>query len=101
MDMRRFVKWKHEKTLIGASLRVIAPTGQYNPKAFLINWGSNRWSFKPEVGYSRRFEHKWLLDTYGGVWFFHHKPQYFSQPLPPRPEWFSPIGSFEGHLAIT
>ena len=97
MDMRHFVKWK-QKTLIGASLRVIAPTGQYNPD-LLINWGSNRWSFKPEVGYSRRFEHKWLLDTYGGVWFFTTNPQYFSQPLPPRPQSLSPIGSFEGHLS--
>ena len=35
----------------------------------LINYGTNRWAFKPEVGVSRRWGH-WTLDTYGAVWFF-------------------------------
>jgi len=30
------------KTLIGVSLKVVAPTGQYDP-AKLVNWGANRW----------------------------------------------------------
>src|SRR5271169_1537336 len=34
---REFVKWK-QKTLLGASLKVIAPTGQYQPTK-LVNWG--------------------------------------------------------------
>ena len=40
-----FVKWK-QKVLLGASLKVVAPTGQYEPTK-LINWGINRWAFKP------------------------------------------------------
>jgi len=46
MTAPQFVKWK-QKTLLGASLIVIAPTGQYDP-THLINWSINRWAFKPE-----------------------------------------------------
>ncbi len=53
MDVPQFVKWKQKK-ILGASLKVVAPTGQYDPQK-LINWGINRWAFKPEVGYSQRF----------------------------------------------
>ena len=40
----------------------LAPTGQYDPTK-LINWGTNRWSFKPEFGYSQRWgqmDCRWL-----------------------------------------
>ena len=50
MPVEKFLKWK-EKRLIGVSLKVIAPSGQYDPTK-LVNWGSHRWSFKPEFGYS-------------------------------------------------
>ena len=38
------------KTLIGTSLSVTAPTGQYDSSK-LINIGTNRWSAKAEVGF--------------------------------------------------
>jgi len=94
-----FVKWR-QKLLIGASLTVIAPTGQYDP-ARLINQGNNRWGFKPELGLSRRWGH-WILDTYGGVWFYTTNPAYFSNNLLfPGENTFKqkPIASFEGHLS--
>ena len=68
MPPQKFMKWK-QKMLLGASLKVMGPTGQYNPTK-LINWGSNRWSFKPEFGYSQRFRGNWVLDGYFGVWFY-------------------------------
>ena len=40
MPVEKFVKWKQKK-LLGTSLKVIAPTGQYDPTK-LINWGTNR-----------------------------------------------------------
>lgn len=66
-----------QKTLLGVSLKVVLPTGQYDPTK-LINLGANRWAFKPEVGLSRRWGH-WLLDAYGGVWLFTENPEYFSR----------------------
>jgi len=95
MPISQFMKWK-QKTVLGASLRVVAPTGQYDPTK-LISWGINRWAFKPEVGYSQRFG-KWILDGYAGVWFFTTNQKFFSIPSP-QPETQSPIGAFEGHLS--
>jgi len=68
-------RWQ-QKTLIGVSLRVIAPTGQYDPTK-LVNLGSNRWTFKPELGFSHRTGH-WIFDAYGSVWFFTRNPEFFS-----------------------
>jgi hypothetical protein len=81
-------------------LTVIAPTGQYDP-AKLINWGANRWSFKPEFGYSQRFG-KWVLDGYAGMWIFTTNHDYWSRnSFYPGTRSLSqkPIGAFEGHLS--
>ena len=99
MDLADFRKWQ-QKTLVGVSLKVVAPTGQYDPTK-LINLGSNRWSFKPEVGLSQRWGH-WILDAYAGVWFFTRNPEFFS-----RNQYFPgvqdqtqrPIAAFETHLS--
>ncbi len=95
MHGKEFMKWK-QKTILGASLKIIAPTGQYSPTK-LINWGINRWAFKPELGYSQRFGN-WVVDAYGGVWFYTTNPSYFDVPVP-HPQAEEPIGSLEGHLS--
>ncbi len=99
MGIREFMKYQ-QKTVLGVSLRVVAPTGQYDPQR-LINYGSNRWSFKPEFGYSRRMGH-WIVDGFGGVWFYTRNPEFFS-----RNQYVSivqvqtqePVAAFEGHLS--
>jgi hypothetical protein len=95
MPVQELRKW-NQKTLLGVSLKVLAPTGQYDPTK-LVNWGANRWAFKPEFGYSERWGH-WVLDSYAGVWFYTTNPRSFSPPLP-QPQNEKPIGSFEGHLS--
>jgi hypothetical protein len=65
MTPKEMVKWR-QKTVLGAGISVVAPTGQYYP-SHLVNPGVNRWSFKPEVGMSRRLGN-WYLDGYGAVW---------------------------------
>ncbi len=97
--MREFPKWK-QKVLIGASLKVVAPTGQYDPTK-LVNWGANRWSFKPELGYSQRFGN-FVVDAYAGGWFFTTNNDFWSRnPYYPgtRSQTQNPIGAFEGHLS--
>ena len=99
MDLREFSKWR-QKALVGVSFKVVAPSGQYDPTR-LINYGTNRWAFKPEVGFSRRRSH-WLLDTYGAAWFFTTNPEFFSHnQFNPGviTQSQSPIGAFEGHLS--
>jgi hypothetical protein len=95
MTPQVFSKWK-QKTLIGLSVKIVAPTGQYDPTK-LVNWGINRWAFKPELGYSKHWNH-WVLDGYGGAWFYTTNPESFAQPTP-QPQTEAPIGSLEGHLS--
>lgn len=99
MPPREFIKW-HQKVLLGAGLKVIAPTGQYDPTK-LINWGANRWSFKPELGYSQRWG-KWVVDGYAGVWFFTTNHDFWSRNAffpGTRSQSQQPIGAFETHLS--
>jgi hypothetical protein len=96
MNLREFRQW-NQKSILGASVKIVAPSGQYDPTK-LINWGSNRWAFKPELGYSRRWK-DWVLDGYSGVWFYTTNPQDFSLSGP-QPQSEKPIGSLEGHLSF-
>jgi hypothetical protein len=95
MQPMEYAKWK-QKRLLGLSLKMIAPSGQYSG-AKLINWGSNRWAFKPEIGYSERWGH-WVLDGYAGVWFYTTNPAFYDGPIT-KPQNESPIGALEGHLS--
>ena len=95
MQLKEFVKWK-QKVLLGASVRIVAPTGQYDPYK-LINWGINRWAFKPEFGYSQRWD-KWMLDGYAGLWFYTANNAAYAGPFPGK-QTQTPVGSFEGHLS--
>jgi hypothetical protein len=100
MPVEKYVKWR-QKVLLGVSLKVVAPTGQYDPTK-LINWGTNRWSFKPEFGYSQRWGGKWVLDGYFGVWFFTTNSDFWSRNIyfeGTRSQSQSPIGALEGHLS--
>ena len=99
MDVEQFSK-SRQKTILGLSLKVVTDTGQYDPTK-LINYGANRWAFKPELGYSRRWAY-WILDAYGGACFYTKNAEFFSHNA------FSavintqsqhPMGSFEGHLS--
>jgi hypothetical protein len=57
-----------QDTIVGASLVVTAPWGQYDSSK-LVNIGTNRWSFKPEVGVSQALG-PWILEGALGVTFF-------------------------------
>ena len=60
--------------IIGASLLMTAPTGRYYPDK-VINIGTNRWSFKPEVGVSKALGN-WILEGALGVTFYTDNDQY-------------------------
>jgi hypothetical protein len=67
MSPREFSTYK-PRTLIGTSLIIKGPTGQYDSSK-LINIGTNRWSFKPEIGVVQVLG-RWAIDAYVGAWFF-------------------------------
>jgi hypothetical protein len=74
MSPREFATYK-PKTLLGVSLMVKAPTGQYDPTR-LINIGTNRWAFKPEIGVVQVIG-RWAVDAYVGVWIYTDNPDFY------------------------
>jgi len=99
LTLGEFVKAVPARSVWGTSIKVVAPTGQYDPPR-LINIGSNRWAVKPELGYSGRVG-PLLLDVYTGVWFFTVNDEYFvlDPNAPPNRRSQSPIGAFELHVS--
>jgi hypothetical protein len=82
-------------TTLGASLTVVPPTGQYDSSK-LINIGSNRWSFKPEIGVSVPLD-RWYLEGYAGVWLFTDNDDFFGGQHREQ----DPITSFQLHASYT
>jgi hypothetical protein len=75
-------------------------TGKSDPTK-LINWGNNRWAFKPEVGYSRRWKN-WLVPAYADGWFYTTNPEFFSRNQffhGTRSQSENPVAVSEGHLS--
>lgn len=64
------------QTVLGASMTVIVPTGQFFSDK-LINLGTNRWSFKPEIGLSYMVTKQWFIDLYAGVWLFTNNDSFY------------------------
>lgn len=78
--------------ILGASLKVLAPTGQYESDQ-LINVGANRWAMKAEVGYIAALHPKWLLETSLGAWFFEN-----NDDLQGETKEQNPVVVVQGHL---
>ena len=57
-----------QNLILGASLRIIVPLGQYDDTK-LVNIGSNRWSLKPEIGCSKAFG-PWTIEVAPAVTFY-------------------------------
>ena len=94
MGLEEFRKYEYRRNL-GFSLNIVPPTGQYDP-ARLINLSANRWSFKPQLGYTRGLGEKrhWIVEFYGGAWLFTKNKNFNSGATRTQ----KPIGSFQFHL---
>jgi hypothetical protein len=57
------------RPLIGASLKVLAPTGHYNANR-LVNVGANRWAARFKLGATLLLKPKVLLDISASAWWF-------------------------------
>jgi hypothetical protein len=71
---RDFAAYRQE-LIVGASLQVQAPLGQYDPTR-LVNLGSNRWAFRPEFGVSKAF-HPLLVEATLGATFYTTNDDFF------------------------
>jgi hypothetical protein len=90
-DFQKF----QEHTVLGVSVVISVPLGQYYADK-LINIGSNRWGFKPEIGFSQR-ESRLFCEAYAGVWFYTENGQYFNKSTLSQKELFS----FQAHMDYT
>jgi hypothetical protein len=76
MTPKEFTSYR-QGTILGVSFAVAPPLGQYD-HAKLINLGTNRWSFKPEIGFSRTSRsNRWVLEAMAGIWLFADNPDFF------------------------
>ena len=74
LSMQQFAAYRQD-LVIGASLQVSVPSGQYDPSRAL-NLGANRWSVKPDIGFSKPFG-AFTLDFTTGVTFSGKNDDYF------------------------
>jgi Putative MetA-pathway of phenol degradation len=94
-DLLEMRKQPARKTIMGASINVIAPTGQFFSDK-LINLGANRWSFRPELALSQSLGKKFMFDLYTGVWLFTNNDSFYPGKSVRSQE---PMGTFQGHLS--
>ena len=89
----------YERTMIlGMSLTVSVPTGEYDGNK-VLNLGSHRWSFKPELGISYPFgpERKWEVDGYINAYFFTDNTSYRGVEVLHQ----EPLPGLEAHLSYS
>jgi hypothetical protein len=85
-------------TSIGLNLSTTAPTGQYDPNK-ILNLGSERWSFKPELAISKPFgpEQRWVFDAYANTYLYTDNSSYRgAEVLRQRA-----LLGLEGHISYT
>ena len=63
--------------VIGGSLQVGVPVGQYDSSR-AVNLGTNRWSLKPDIGFSKSFG-SFTADLTAGVTFFTTNHDFFGE----------------------
>ncbi|MBN8497792.1 MAG: transporter [Candidatus Accumulibacter sp.] len=78
--------------IVGASLQVSVPSGQYDNNR-VVNIGTNRWSFKPEVGISQAIG-PWTLESQAAATFFTDNRDFFGGNTRSQ----APIYSLQGHV---
>jgi hypothetical protein len=94
MSAREFMR-RTPATTLGASLSITAPTGQYDPDK-LINLGTNRWAFKPEIGLTVPHD-RWMFDLFAGVWLFTDNPDFFGGVHRSQ----DPMPTLQAHVSYT
>jgi hypothetical protein len=91
LSMAEFPTYRQD-VIVGASLQVTAPLGQYDSDK-LLNIGTNRWSFKPELGVSKAWGPV-ILELIPAITFFTDNDDFLDGKTLEQ----APIYSVQGHL---
>lgn len=81
----------HQDWIVGVSLSMTVPLGQYDHER-LVNIGTNRWSFKPEFGVSKRWG-PLTLDAAAGVRLYTDNSDFY----PDHNRAQEPLYAVQGH----
>jgi len=97
LPIEQFENYK-PTTSLGLSLTLTAPTGLYDPIK-ILNLGSDRWSFKPEIALSHPFgsDQKWEFDAYGNVSFYTDNTSYRGKEILRQ----DVLPGLEGHVSYS
>jgi hypothetical protein len=90
LSLQDFASYEQD-LIVGASLQISAPLGQYDPGR-LVNIGTNRWSFKPELGISQALG-PWTLEASAAASFFTDNDEFFGGQTRSQ----DPVYSLRGH----
>ena len=90
LTLKEFRDYQQD-VIVGASLRVSIPWGQYDD-ARLINIGTNRWSFKPEIGISKAID-QWTLEATAAATLFTDNTDFYGGNTRSQ----DPLYSFQAH----
>ena len=93
LSAKEFANYQQD-LIIGASLQVSAPLGQYDDSK-LLNLGNNRWSFKPELGISKAWG-PWTVEVAPSVTFFTDNTDFFNGSTFAQ----APIYAVQGRLGL-
>lgn len=91
LRLQEFSAWTQD-LIIGASLQVSPPWGQYDADR-IVNIGSNRWSFKPEIGISKAAG-AWTLEVQAAAMFFTDNKDFYGGNTRSQ----RPLYSLQGHV---
>ena len=81
LSLKEFAGYQQD-LIVGASLQVSAPVGQYD-ESRLVNLGTNRWSFKPELGVSKALG-RWTLEGAAAVTLYTDNDDFYQRQHPRR-----------------
>ncbi|MHC1777971.1 MAG: transporter [Lentimicrobium sp.] len=91
LPLSGFKNYKQD-LVIGASLQVYMPASQYDPER-LVNIGTNRFTFKPELGISKTYG-RLFFELAGGAAFYTVNNNFYNGKTRSQ----APIGSIQGHV---
>ena len=91
LSLPEFASYKQD-VIVGASLQVSAPLGQYDPDR-LLNIGTNRWAIKPELGVSKALG-PLILELAASASFYTDNDDFFGGQTRSQ----DPLYSLQGHV---
>lgn len=92
LSMADYARYEND-LVIGASVQVGVPIGQYD-RTRAVNLGTNRWSIKPDIGFSKAFGAV-TLDLTAGITYFGRNEDFFGGQTVDQ----APIYSMQGNLS--